>query len=228
MKPTHTLLITTALTLLMTGCSTEEKEKGDNTIAGTFTEITFNNGSDKVLLDNKQNLTWVNDIGGCFAGVANMNGTYCSDLNFAGSTNWRYPTSKELSSLFIRAKAEGVSLEYIVAGCAYATASDGYVQTENTMDAGKIQSENPGGSGVRCVTEDAMQPFQFNGWNDTLVSSTPSFPYSIPHHSRIILQARKYTQSSFVTISWVLQLSISIPIVVLRLRRSTSICHCFL
>lgn len=124
MKPTHTLLITTALTLLMTGCSTEEKEKGDNTIAGTFTEITFNNGSDKVLLDNKQNLTWVNDIGGCFAGVANMNGTYCSDLNFAGSTNWRYPTSKELSSLFIRAKAEGVSLEYIVAGCAYATGSD--------------------------------------------------------------------------------------------------------
>ncbi|WP_428354427.1 hypothetical protein [Methyloprofundus sp.] len=113
-------------------------------------------GMDEVLTDHIANYSWVNGSHGCHIN-ANAAATatgdvveHCEMLEFAGYTDWRAPTSKEMSEMIIHADQMGVQLNYINPACQFMATSDGFVQTENTSEPGKIV-ESAVNSGSRCV-----------------------------------------------------------------------------
>lgn len=115
---------------------------------------TFNGGADEVLIDTVNMKTWVNDVDACFAAIVATDTTLCTELDFAGATDWRYPTTQELVDLFTRVKADNdTMLNYIVSTCAVGTASDGHVYTENAANTGEVLGFEPGNGGLRCVRD---------------------------------------------------------------------------
>ena len=115
-------------------------------------------GVDEKLVDNIAKLSWVNGTHACHINAnAAMTATtdvveFCDALEFAGQGNWRAPTSAEISNMIIQADRLGVQLNYINPSCQFMAASDGFVQTENTSEPGKLV-ESAVNSGSRCVTE---------------------------------------------------------------------------
>jgi len=123
----------------------------DTTKTNTFEKRIV--GSDELLVDSKQSLTWVNGVDACFAGIVSKTSDSCKSLTFGGRSDWRYPTSNELSSLISRANSQGVNLNYIVSHCVHGTASDGYVYTHNHSNVGQIFTTTPSNAGLRCVSD---------------------------------------------------------------------------
>jgi len=115
----------------------------------------------EVIEDTEAELTWVNDIRYCFAGVVDQASTSCAALNdasVAGVNDWRTPTSAELVGLTNAVVADdAVTLNYINSSCAVMTGSDGWVFTENSSSPGTISQVTPGNSGLRCVTSSNVQ-----------------------------------------------------------------------
>ncbi|NOQ16409.1 MAG: hypothetical protein GQ581_05075 [Methyloprofundus sp.] len=113
-------------------------------------------GMDEVLTDHNAQLSWVNGSHGCHIN-ANAAATatgdiveYCEALEFGSFSDWRAPTSMEISEMIIHADQMGVQLNYINPACQFMAASDGFVQTENTSEPGKMV-ESAVNSGSRCV-----------------------------------------------------------------------------
>ena len=116
-------------------------------------------GVDELLVDSINKLSWVNGSHACninadAAMTASMDAvSYCKTLEFAGhSDGWRAPTSAEMSDMIIHADRLDVQLNYRNPSCQFMAASDGFVQTENNMEPGKIV-ESAVNSGTRCVRE---------------------------------------------------------------------------
>lgn len=113
-------------------------------------------GMDEVLTDHIAKRSWVNGSHGCHIN-ANAAATatgdiveYCATLEFAEHTDWRAPTSQEMSEMIIHADQMGVQLNYVNPACQFMATSDGFVKTENTDEPGKIV-ESAVNSGSRCV-----------------------------------------------------------------------------
>jgi len=110
----------------------------------------------ETLLDTETGLVWVNDIRFCMAGVTKAEDATCnvlSDMAVSGQTDWRIPTSAEMSELILAVDADKtVTLNYINTECAVMTASDGWVFTENSTSPGVLSPIEPGNAGVRCVS----------------------------------------------------------------------------
>ena len=113
-------------------------------------------GIDEVLTDHNANLSWVNGSHACQINADAEHTattdvvTYCESLDFAGSTDWRAPTSAEISEMIVHANDMNVQLNYRNPNCQFMATSDGFVQTENTTEPGKIV-ESAVNSGSRCV-----------------------------------------------------------------------------
>lgn len=118
--------------------------------------IFTSNGSTELLRDAETELTWVNDIQFCFAGVTETNAANCDTLNtmaVGGLTDWRSPNTVEMSGLINAVVAdEDVTLNYINPSCAVMTTSDGWVFTENSNSPGMTSQVQPGNAGLRCVS----------------------------------------------------------------------------
>lgn len=110
----------------------------------------------EVLTDTETGLVWVNDIRFCFAGVTRPEDSMCgvlSDMAVSGITDWRLPTSVEMSDVTLAVDAdESIEFNFINAACAVMTASDGWVFTENSNAPGMLSPIEPGNAGVRCVS----------------------------------------------------------------------------
>jgi len=115
----------------------------------------------ETLLDTETGLTWINDVRFCFAGVTTPEASNCEilgDMALSGATDWRLPTSNEMSDITLAVDAdEGVTFNFINPACAVMTASDGWVFTENSNSPGVISPIEPGNAGVRCVSEEIAQ-----------------------------------------------------------------------
>lgn len=126
---------------------------GDTRLVSNISDI----DGTETLLDTDTGLVWVNDIQFCFAGVTRPEDSNCgvlSDMAVAGFTDWRLPTSAEMSGITLAVDAdENTTLNYINPSCAVMTASDGWVFTENSNAPGMLSMVEPGNAGVRCVTE---------------------------------------------------------------------------
>ena len=115
-------------------------------------------GIDEKLVDNIAKLSWVNGSHACQINAdAAMTATmdvvaYCEDLEFAGQDNWRAPTSAEIADMIVNADRLDIQLNYRNPNCQFMATSDGFVQTENTSEPGKLV-ESAVNSGSRCVTE---------------------------------------------------------------------------
>ena len=114
------------------------------------------NGIDEILIDKIAKLTWVNGSHGCKinADAAQTATTdviqHCESLDFGGFQDWRAPTSAEISEMTINANNLAITLNYRNPNCQFMAASDGFVQTENNSQPGKIV-ESAVNSGSRCV-----------------------------------------------------------------------------
>ncbi|NYT46805.1 MAG: hypothetical protein H0A75_03345 [Candidatus Methanofishera endochildressiae] len=111
---------------------------------------------DEVLTDHIAQHSWVNGTHGCHIN-ANVAATatgdiveFCEALEFAGFSDWRAPTSMEMSEMIIHADHMDVQLNYINPACQFMATSGGFVQTENTSVPDKIV-ETAVNSGSRCV-----------------------------------------------------------------------------
>ncbi|MEE9333545.1 MAG: DUF1566 domain-containing protein [Granulosicoccaceae bacterium] len=160
-KNTYQLIGAVATALVMTSCSSDGSsttpEDMDSTTepAQLITELAMDDQVE-LLRDTKSGLTWVNDIRWCFAGVTDPTANNCAALNDAtvgGVSDWRIPTSEEMSALIVAVVAdEAIELNYINTSCAVMTASDGWVLTENSSSPGTISQAVPGNAGLRCVS----------------------------------------------------------------------------
>ncbi len=116
------------------------------------------NGIDEILNDTISKLTWVNGSHACMINAdAAMTATtdaiaHCNSLDFAGYQDWRAPTSAEMSEMIVEADALQVKLNYRNPNCQFMATSDGFVQTENNSELGKIV-ETAVNSGTRCVRD---------------------------------------------------------------------------
>jgi len=110
-------------------------------------------GGDEILKDNTQKIIWVNGVSGCFVGETATDSTKCDTLNYADRTDWRYPTTKELSNMIVDAQKSGTKLNYINPNCIIMVGSDGYVYNENHSNTGEIFTQRPYNAGLRCVTD---------------------------------------------------------------------------
>lgn len=132
-----------------------ESTMASSTAPRLITSIAEIDGSE-TLLDTETGLVWINDIQFCFAGVTRPEDSNCgvlSDMAVSGITDWRIPTSAEMSEVTIAVDAdEDVSFNFINPSCAVMTASDGWVFTENSNAPGMISPIEPGNAGVRCVS----------------------------------------------------------------------------
>ncbi len=116
------------------------------------------NGIDEILIDNISKYTWVNGSNGCKINAdAAMTATsdaieHCESLDFSGHQDWRAPTSAEISEMIINADKLGVTLNYRNPNCQFMATSDGFVQTENNSEPGKIVDAAVN-SGTRCIRD---------------------------------------------------------------------------
>ncbi len=116
------------------------------------------NGIDEVLIDNISGVTWVNGSHGCKINAdaeitaANDAIEHCEMLDFAGYQDWRAPTSAEISEMIVNAKNQKITLNYRNPNCQFMATTDGFVQTENTSEPGKIV-DSAVNSGTRCVRD---------------------------------------------------------------------------
>lgn len=128
----------------------------DNTGDRLISSIADSDGAE-TLLDTETGLTWVNDISFCFAGVTRPEDSNCEvlgEMAVAGRTDWRLPTSQEMSAVTLAVDAdEDVTFNFINAACAVMTTSDGWVFTENSNAPGMLSAVEPGNAGVRCVSD---------------------------------------------------------------------------
>lgn len=114
------------------------------------------NGIDEILIDNISKKTWVNGSHACKinADAAMTASTdaiaHCESLDFAGYQDWRAPTSAEISEMIINAKKLAIKLTYRNPNCQFMATSDGFVQTENNSEPGKLETTAVN-SGTRCV-----------------------------------------------------------------------------
>ncbi len=115
----------------------------------------------EVIKDTEAELTWVNDIRYCFAGVVDQASTSCAALNdssIAGVSDWRTPTTAELVALTNAVvEDDSVTLNYINPNCSVMTGSDGWVFSENSTAPGTVSQVTPGNAGLRCVTSSNVQ-----------------------------------------------------------------------
>lgn len=129
---------------------------GDVQSSSRFSSQT--NGIDEVLIDNISGVTWVNGSHACKINAdAEMTATsdaiaHCETLDFAGYQDWRAPTSAEISEMIVNADNQEITLNYRNPNCQFMATSDGFVQTENTNEPGKIV-ESAVNSGTRCVRD---------------------------------------------------------------------------
>ena len=105
---------------------------------------------DEVLTDHIAQHSWVNGTHGCHIN-ANVAATatgdivkFCEALEFAGFSDWRAPTSMEMSEMIIHADHMDVQLNYINPACQFMATSGGFVQTENTSVPDKIVAKVSG------------------------------------------------------------------------------------
>ncbi|MBX2882073.1 MAG: DUF1566 domain-containing protein [Granulosicoccus sp.] len=149
------------------GCSSGSSDNpgatGDETgsmgprLTSTISEL---DGSE-TLLDMQTGLVWINDIRFCMAGITTPDQATCEvlgDMAVAGFTDWRIPTSAEMSEVTLAVDAdENIQFNYINASCAVMTTSDGWVFTENSNAPGQLSMVQPGNAGVRCVSGESDQ-----------------------------------------------------------------------
>ena len=115
-------------------------------------------GVDEMLVDSINKRSWVNGSHACninadAAMTASMDAVaYCETLEFAGHSDWRAPTSAEIADMIVNADRLEVQLNYRNPNCQFMAASDGFVQTENNSDPGKIV-DSAVNSGTRCMRE---------------------------------------------------------------------------
>lgn len=116
------------------------------------------NGIDEVLIDNISKQTWVNGSHACMINAdAAMTATtdaivHCESLDFAGYQDWRAPTSAEIAEMIVKADNLQVKLNYRNPNCQFMATSDGFVQTENTSEPGKLVTSAVN-SGTRCMRD---------------------------------------------------------------------------
>lgn len=116
------------------------------------------NGIDEVLIDNVNNLTWINGSHACkinadAAETASEDAAvHCASLDFAGYTDWRAPTSAEMADMIVNADRLNITLNYRNPNCQFMATTDGFVQTENNKEPGKVV-ESAVNSGTRCVLD---------------------------------------------------------------------------
>ena len=116
------------------------------------------NGIDEILIDTISKRTWVNGSHACMINAdAAMTATtdaiaHCNSLDFASYQDWRAPTSAEIAEMIVEADALKVKLNYRNPNCQFMATSDGFVQTENNSEPGKIV-ETAVNSGTRCVRD---------------------------------------------------------------------------
>jgi len=118
-----------------------------------YSQMIMEMSNDETLIDNTNSTEWINDARGCFAGVVDQDTDKCDTLEFAGHSDWRYPTTEEMVELILSALDEGVQLNYINPFCAVMTTSDGYVMTENSNRPGTTFTNKPGNAGLRCIRD---------------------------------------------------------------------------
>ncbi|MCK5353709.1 MAG: hypothetical protein KAJ63_01215 [Methyloprofundus sp.] len=115
-------------------------------------------GVDEMLVDSINKRSWVNGSHACninadAAMTASMDAvSYCETLEFAGYSDWRAPTSDEMADMIVNADRLDVQLNYRNPNCQFMATSDGFVQTENNMEPGKIV-DSAVNSGTRCMRE---------------------------------------------------------------------------
>ena len=130
----------------------DSSSEGESRLSSRISDI---DGSE-TLFDSETGLVWVNDIQFCFAGVTRPEDSNCAvlgDMAVSGLTDWRLPTSQEMSEITLAVDAdENTTLNYINSSCAVMTTSDGWVFTENSNSPGTISMVEPGNAGVRCVS----------------------------------------------------------------------------
>ena len=115
-------------------------------------------GIDEMLVDNINKLSWVNGSHACMinadaAMTASMDAvSYCETLEFAGHSDWRAPTNAEMADMIVNADRLDEVLHYRNPNSQFMATSEGFVQTENNVEPGKIV-ESAVNSGTRCVRE---------------------------------------------------------------------------
>jgi len=115
-------------------------------------------GIDETLIDTISKKTWINGSHACMINAdAAMTAatdavTHCESLDYASYQDWRVSTSAEISEMIVEADALDVKLNYKNPNCQFMVTSDGFVQTENTPEPGKVV-ETAVNSGTRCVRD---------------------------------------------------------------------------
>lgn len=115
-------------------------------------------GIDETLIDSISKKTWINGSHACMINAdaamtaADDAVTHCESLAYASYQDWRVPTSEEISEMIVEADALDVKLNYKNPNCQFMVTSNGFVQTENTTEPGKVV-ETAVNSGTRCVRD---------------------------------------------------------------------------
>lgn len=178
-----------SLLALSAGCSDDDNNTTptpDPTPRFATVNSTAANGGGELLVDSEKNLTWINDVqldtrgDGCVSpaeagptepSVANSR---CENQQFGGFSDWRAPSSAELTEFITSTLAANVKMNYLIAGCPALVGTDGIVRTENegnpavavsfpNSNAGEVlgavladlnpTGQNPVPAGVRCVRD---------------------------------------------------------------------------
>ncbi len=156
-KSTFLGLAITSL-IIAAGCTANTGTTSESTKRYTEKAV----GSDTLLTDNKTGLIWTNSSQGCKplfgedpAKTIKTATSFCADLSFAGHSDWRLATVKEMTVLETQTDANGFSLYYKNPVCARVLAlkSDQTltsISTTNKAPAGRdVGNKYP--AGTRCV-----------------------------------------------------------------------------
>ena len=151
------LSIALCSTVLTAGCTANS---ASTETAKRFSSKTV--GSDTVLTDSTTGLTWTNSAQGCKplfgddpAQTLTKATNFCADLSFAGHSDWRLATVKEMTELETKTDANGISLFYKNPKCARVLA----VKSDKSLTSISTTNKGPAGrdvgniypAGTRCV-----------------------------------------------------------------------------